>query len=143
MNMRLMIATIAMVLMIGCGYGISSGTGKKIGQVVKIGEYGAVCTTYEGELMRGGFSGGTGVNGQAFHFSVKDKKLADELTKIMEDQQEIEVTYVKSVFSGPCSGDAGVWVTGYRILSAPQRPADAKEAIKQELLQKLKELEAK
>lgn len=141
MNMRLTIATIAMVLMVGCGYGITNGTGKKIGQVVKIGEYGAVCTTYEGELMRGGFSGGTGVNGQSFHFSVKDKILADELTKIMEGQQEIEVTYEKSMLSGPCSGDAGVWVTSYRILSVPQRPADAKEALKQELLEKLKKLD--
>jgi hypothetical protein len=130
------------LFLVGCGYGIKSGDGKKIGQVVKMGQYGMVCDTYEGELVRGGFNGGSGVNGSAFHFSVKDEALYKRLLKVMEDQQEIEVTYTKSNFSGPCSGDAGVWVTDFRVLSMPSRPDESeKERKRQELLKQLKELE--
>lgn len=130
------------LFLIGCGYGIKSGDGKKIGQVVKMGQYGMVCDTYEGELVRGGFNGGSGVNGTAFHFSVKDEALYKRLLKVMEDQQEIEVTYTKSNFSGPCSGDAGVWVTDFRVLSMPTRPDQSeKERQRQELLKQLKALE--
>jgi len=124
-----------------CGGGISSGSGKKIGQVVKMGQYGMICDTYEGELMRGGLTGGTGVNGNSFHFSVKRKKLFDKLSAAMEAQQEIEVSYEKANFSGPCSGEAGVWVTDFRVLSQPDRPKDEREILRRELQKKLKELE--
>lgn len=131
---------ILIVLMTGCGYGIRSGEGKKIGQVVKLGEYGMLCKTYEGELVRGGLNNGSGVNGSSFHFSMKSKEMFDKLNKMMEDQQEIEITYQKSNFSGVCSGDAGVWVTDFKVLALPQRP-DQKESKRQELLKQLKELQ--
>jgi hypothetical protein len=139
--MRYFIVAVMGLFLVGCGYGIKSGDGKKIGQVVKMGQYGMICDTYEGELVRGGFNGGSGVNGTAFHFSVKDEALYKRLLEVMEGQQEIEVTYTKSNFSGLCSGDAGVWVTDFRVLTVPVRPADDKERKRQELLKQLKALE--
>jgi hypothetical protein len=72
---------------------------------------------------------------------VKDEALYKRLLEVMEGQQEIEVTYTKSNFSGLCSGDAGVWVTDFRVLTVPVRPADDKERKRQELLKQLKALE--
>lgn len=126
----------------GCGYGIKSAEGKKIGQVVKLGEYGLLCSTYEGELVRGGLSGGSGVNGTAFHFTVPSKELYEKLLPIMEAQQEIEVSYTKATLTGPCSseGNSEAFVTGFRVLGPTNNEAE-KQRKRDELQRQLKALD--
>lgn len=100
----------------GCGSGCNSGDGKKIGRVVKIAKHGVFCTTYEGEIIRGGFNGGDGVNGNSLHFSIKSQKLVDALTKAMENQEEIELSYKHQVLSGPCYGNSDYIATDFKVL---------------------------
>lgn len=72
------------------------GQGEKIGQVVKINEKsGYFCKTVEVEIVRGGFTGGSGVNGTSLRFTVeKNRKAAVELLKAaMLNGDEIQVKY--------------------------------------------------
>jgi len=99
LNQLLIACVTSLSLLTGCGSGFDSGEGKKIGQIVKIGSHGFFCSTYEAELIRGGFNGGSGVNGNALDFTIKSKKLYEQLTKAMENQQEVELHYSKRAFS--------------------------------------------
>src|SRR5574338_632246 len=117
-------------LISGCGAGCDAGEGKKIGQVVKIGEHGMFCPTYEAEIIRGGFNGGSGVNGTALDFSIKNRKLYEELITAMENQEEIELSFKKKKFSGPCYSETGTIATGFRILN-PKKEAVKKESIEE------------
>lgn len=101
----------------GCGAGISVGEGKKIGQIVKIGKHGLFCSTYEAEIIRGGFNGGSGINGSALNFSIKNKNLAESLMLAMEQQEEIELHYSKRSFSGPCYSETDTIAVGFKILN--------------------------
>lgn len=106
-----------MLSSLGCGSGIDSGEGKKIGQIVKIGQHGVFCSTYEAEIIRGGLNGGTGVNGLALDFSIKEKKLYEQLVEVMEKQQEIELSYTRATMSGPCYSETGIFATGFKVLN--------------------------
>lgn len=74
------------------------------------------CTTYEGEIIRGGFNGGDGVNGNSLHFSIKNQKLVEALIKAMENEEEIELSYKHQVFSGPCYANSDYIATGFKVL---------------------------
>jgi hypothetical protein len=113
----------------GCGSGCNSGDGKKIGQIVKIGKHGVFCSTYEAELIRGGFNGGSGVNGTALDFTIKDKKLYQALVDSMENQQEIELTYEKRYLSGPCYSETNFIATGFRLLSPKQEVSKEESSV--------------
>jgi hypothetical protein len=141
---------IGMMFLVGCGHGIDSGDGKKIGQVIQMGRHGWMCPTYEGSIVRGGFNTGSGVAGGTFYFTVEDPKLVERLFKAMEQQQEIEVTYKKVSFSGPCTCESDHFVTSFEVLkdttpSVTVNPAavDPKEAKRKELMQQLQELDKK
>ncbi len=135
-------------LLVGCGHGINSGTGKKIGQVIQIGQHGMFCSTYEGKLVRGGFNTGSGVSGGVFDFTVDSDALFMSLNHAMEAQQEIEITYTKVTFSGPCTAESDHFVTAFRVISETtptvtvKPPADEKEKKRQELIKQLKDLDA-
>lgn len=114
----------------GCGSGFDSGDGKKIGQIVKIGEHGVFCPTYEAEIIRGGFNGGSGVNGLALDFTIKNKKLYHDLVLAMEAQQEIELSYDKRAMSGPCYSETAIVATGFRVLNHKSEvPKEVKESV--------------
>lgn len=135
------LAGLLLVLLVGCGRGINSGKGQKIGQIVKIAEHGMICTTWEGEIIRGGFNGGSGVNGTVLDFTILDRGLYERLKTAMEQQQEIELFYDKASLTGPCTSETSVFATDFRVLSAPNRIDAGKEAEKNELLKKLRALE--
>jgi len=139
------IAVVLIIFMItvGCGHGISSGDGKKIGQVIQMGQHGMVCQTYEGKIVRGGFGNGSGVQGGVFDFTVENPKIIDQLNKAMEDRSEIEITYKKVTFSSVCACESDHFVTEVKVISDPcssKSAADPKEQKRQELLRQLKEL---
>lgn len=116
--MMKVIVVLLMSILFSCGTGVKSADGKKIGQIVKLGEYGVLCKTYEGELIRGGFNSGSGANGAEFHFTILQKELYNKMMISMERQDEIEIEYTKSVLVGPCTADSASqgFVTSYKIL---------------------------
>lgn len=86
----LLVALIPFVLT-GC---YETGRGQKIGMVTKVGDgEGLFIKTIEAEIVRGGFNAGSGVSGQAFHFTIQDPVLANKVRDAMNKQQEIKITY--------------------------------------------------
>ncbi len=143
-NILFTLVASSFLLITGCGAGFDSGDGKKIGQIVKIGEHGLFCSTYEAEIIRGGFSGGSGVNGLALDFTIKDKKLYEALVLSMEKQQEIELSYDKRAFSGPCYSDSNIIATGFRVLnhSKDSQSTEKTEVVESDLTVKSEAVES-
>ena len=135
LNQILLACLTSLSLLTGCGSGFESGEGKKIGQIVKIGSHGFWCSTYEAELIPGGFNGGSGVNGNALNFTIKSKKLYEQLTKAMEDQSEVELHYSKRTLTGPCFGETDTIATSFKVLKKkveePKKEVEAKPKIKE------------
>lgn len=71
------------------------GGGEKIGTITRINRMGIICKTWEAEIIRGGLNTGSGVMGQAFHFTIEDDSLAKEVERFMNNQQEVKITYKK------------------------------------------------
>lgn len=117
--------SIAMALMVaslsGC---LETGTGEKIGMITKIAKQGALCPTWEAEIVRGGFSGGNGVNGQAFHFTVGDEETANKIRAAMESQKEVKITY-RTELASICRSDSGsTFMTSVEVIERKE-PAPA------------------
>jgi hypothetical protein len=119
--------------------GFSSGSGKKVGQVLQIGEHGVGCSTYEGTIARGGLSGGSGAVAGVLDFTVTDTKVFNALNEAMEKRQEIEVTYNKVVLVGRCYAESNHIVTGFKVLDEPGTQTTNQKEI-QELEDRLKQL---
>src|SRR5258708_3645313 len=73
--------------------------GQKTGIIVKFAREGLLVKTYEAELIRGGFSNGSGANGQSFHFSVEKKEMAEKLKGAFENHKEVIIKYHSEVFA--------------------------------------------
>ncbi len=125
----------------GCGSGFESGEGKKIGQIVKIGSHGFFCSTYEAELIRGGFNSGSGVNGNALNFTIKSKKLYEQLTEAMENQSEVELHYSRRAFSGPCYSETNVVATSFKVLEKTTEKVEVKEVKTEKVETKVEEVD--
>lgn len=69
------------------------GGGEKVGTITRLNRQGLICKTWEGEIIRGGLNTGSGVMGQAFHFTIEDDGLAKEVEKAMNSQQEVKISY--------------------------------------------------
>lgn len=102
MKKMILMAMVA-VSLTGC---LETGTGEKIGMVTKIAKQGAICPTYEGEIVRGGLNGGSGVNGASFHFTVESEEVAKKVKEVMENQQEVKITY-RTEAASFCRSDSG------------------------------------
>lgn len=111
---------IAGLALVGCK---DTGSGEKIGVVTKIAKHGFFCKTWEGEIVRGGMTGGTGVNGQAFHFTVQDPALVEKVHESMLAQSEVKLTY-RTEFSTVCKSESpdNAFLTNIEVLTptAPQ-----------------------
>ena len=82
------------------------GTGEKIGTVVRLNKQGFFCKTWEGQMVRGGFTDGSGVAGTLpFEFTIEDDKLAEKVKEAMEAQKMIRVKY-KMEFNSFCRSDS-------------------------------------
>lgn len=75
------------------------GDGEKIGSITRLNRMGAFCKTWEGEIIRGGLNTGSGVMGQAFHFTVESDALAKEVEMAMNTQQEVRISYRKEGYT--------------------------------------------
>ncbi len=87
------LALLALASLTACEINTSPGDGEKVGQIVKLSKVGMFSKTWEGQIVRGGFQGGGGVNGQAFDFTVESDSLAAEVAGFMEHQTEVKINY--------------------------------------------------
>lgn len=92
MKKTLLLGTLVATLFSGC-YNIAEG--EKIGQVTKVNKAsGFFAKTVEVEIIRGGFNGGSGAQGQALHFTVENKPDTVKLLETaMTNGDEVKVQY--------------------------------------------------
>lgn len=97
----------------GC-VNVSHGKGEKIGQVVKFSQQGFIRDTWEGQLIRGGMSGGSGSFGTVpFNFTVEGSGLVKKVQEYMRDQTEVVITYrIEGVYSPFRSESSGHFLIG-------------------------------
>lgn len=96
------LAASAFLFLSGC---IENGDGEKRGNIVKLAQEGLICTTWEAELIKGGFNGGSGTMGQKFDFTVSDLSLVDKLQKALDNGKEVKIHYKQEAFVFPCRGE--------------------------------------
>lgn len=109
-HLSTIVALAVLALVPGCGCNIDHpGQGQKIGQVVKVSYGGVLRDTWEGQIIRGGLSGGSGSIGTApFDFTVEDQKLVPILQGYMSNQTEVIITYrVEGIYSAFRSDSGG------------------------------------
>jgi len=99
---KMMLLVAIAISLSGCK---DTGTGEKIGVLTKVAQQGVFCKTYEAEMIRGGFNGGTGANGSAFHFTIENEETAKKLEEAMVAQKEIHIHY-RSEFATFCRSDS-------------------------------------
>lgn len=102
MKKTLMMVAFAGLTLTSCK---DTGSGEKIGMVTKLAQQGVFCKTWEGEIVRGGMNGGTGVNGSSFHFTVTDESLVKKVQQAMEGQHEVKISY-RTEWITFCSSDS-------------------------------------
>lgn len=105
----------------GCG---DMGSGEKIGTVVMFRQHGIFCKTWEGEIIRGGFSGGSGVQGAPFYFTVEDPALVKQVQEALERQIEVKITFHTEMMT-VCRSDSGDdFLTGIEFKTRPTTTVD-------------------
>src|SRR5260221_2960693 len=75
-----------------------TGEGQKTGISVKLSQEGLFVKTYECELVRGGFSSGSGVNGKSFHFTIENKALVKKIQEAFQNEKEVIIKYHTEAF---------------------------------------------
>jgi predicted small secreted protein len=111
----LAIFVLGMTFLPGCSCNTSPGDGTKVGQIVKMNKVGLLCKTNEAELIRGGFTDGSGAIGMApFHFTVPDK-MVDEVNGYLNSQTEVIITYDFEFFYWLCNSSSdGTFLTSIK-----------------------------
>jgi hypothetical protein len=97
----------------GCGINSTPGSGEKVGQIVKLSKQGIISQTWEGQLIRGGMSNGSGTVGtQPFNFTIQDDITAKKVREFMENQTEVVISYnMEGVYSAFRSDSSGHFLT--------------------------------
>lgn len=109
--------------------------GKKVGIVTSLSKEGLFCKTWEGTLVRGGVSNGSGTIGGQTRFNVAPGALGEdmvrELTRAMEEGTEVEVVFHRDFIASACTREheEDVTVTSVRVLekTSAQQPATQPE----------------
>lgn len=110
----LIICVICAILLTIFAGAATPGDGQKIGQIVKVAREGYLRKTWEGQLVRGGFTNGSGAMGTApFNFTIESDSLRAIAQHAMESQTEIILSYHKPMFYSPFrSESSGHFVVG-------------------------------
>lgn len=113
----------------------------KIGTIVKVGSgEGIFNKTVEAEMIRGGFSAGSGASGQSFHFTVEDPKVAEQLRKAMDEQKEIKITYHREFFTMFRSESHSTFLDSFEVMEKKAAPAQQSSMVVEGINPKLMEL---
>lgn len=108
----------------GCGCNGSPGSGEKIGQIVKVSEVGMMSKTFEGQLIRGGMTGGSGTAGTPpFDFTIESEEMAQKAREYMQSQTEVVIHYrTEFVYSEFRTENGGVFLTSIEPAKKDQVP---------------------
>lgn len=103
MKKLILLGALSCSLLTGCW---DTEDGSKTGILVKVTKQGIFWGTYHGELIRGGFSDGTGANGQSFNFNLGAFKNSnvDKAMQLMNEHKPVSVTYHCEWFVAPWRG---------------------------------------
>lgn len=106
---------LVVLAMCSCGVNCNPGDGTKVGQIVKLSNEGMVWKTWEGQLIRGGMTSGSGTVGTVpFDFTIQDEAVLAAAQKYMDSQTEVIVHYhIRGIFVVASSGSGG----GYYVTS--------------------------
>lgn len=144
MQKRIAALAVAAVL---CGC-TDTGTGEKVGQIIKLNKQGLFCQTWEAELIRGGINNGSGASSTVFDFTVENESLIPALQDALDKQYEVKIHY-RMEFATFCRSDSeNHFLTSIERLNAPGHalevsPAvDEKDRKRRELQEQLKALDA-
>lgn len=135
MKRSILFAAAAAMLLAGCS---TVPNGQKNGTITKLAQSGVFNKTWEAEIVRGGsFTGGTGVQGAAFDFTIPNPLLLQQVREAFDNQREVRITYHETMFC-PFSSDSdcyfldkievvseeqGGTVRGQQAQAAPAAPA--------------------
>lgn len=130
--MRKWIVLLILLLLVGGGlyyatFGYYS-DGTRVGSLVKLSRKGYIFKTYEGELMVGGMSDGTGTfNSTNWMFSVDDnnQQVVNALNESQRTGQRVALHYEEKFFQLPWNGDTKYFVTSVELIpvARPTLPA--------------------
>lgn len=99
---------IAVWCLFGCTKVVSEG--EKVGTVIKVAKQGVVCNTWEGELIRGGMSNGSGgFSTTPLHFTINDNGLLQKTKEALDGQYEVKVRYVEYFGPMSCASDSSAY----------------------------------
>lgn len=98
MKKLIMTGILGCLVLTGCHVS-SPAKGQKVGHIVKLAKEGMIFDTWEGELIRGGLTDGSGSFGNSFHFVIEDERLVDVALSVMEANQEVIIYYHCELFS--------------------------------------------
>ncbi len=88
------VATFCLLSLASCGVNTSPGNGEKVGTIVRVSKVGMANDTWEGELIRGGMSNGSGSFGAVpFHFTIEKDDMAKLAEKYMREGTEVTIKY--------------------------------------------------
>lgn len=93
--------------------------GEKIGRMTRIADQGLFIKTHEAELVRGGFTDGSGVSGAAFHFTIEDEAMLKAASAALEAQQEVKITFAKEKFTFLRSESDGYFLKSLEVIKKP------------------------
>ena len=107
----------------GCHFNANPGKGSKIGKIVKLSQEGIFNKTWEGELIRGGLTDGSGTLGNTFCFTIEDESLLPIAFEAFENQYEVVLTYTKETFTSFTRSqcDSPAFVTKIQIKDVNRR----------------------
>lgn len=115
--MRGRLCLVGLVALLGAS--CTTASGEKIGTITKLSQEGPICPTWEGQIIRGGISGGTGAFGAPFDFTIPENRyqgsgesLVAQVRKYMDEGKEVKLYYT-SYFPFLCSSNSGHYV--YRV----------------------------
>ncbi len=91
------------ILLSGCW---ETGTGEKVGVVTKLAKTGLFCKTWEGEIIRGGLTDGSGAMGQSFQFTIEDESLVPIIQDAVKHGKEVRIQYRSEAITW-CRSDSG------------------------------------
>ncbi len=93
--------------------------GTRVGSLVKLSRKGYVFKTYEGQLMVGGMSDGTGTfNSTTWDFSVDDdnEAVVNALNESQRTGQRVALHYEEKFFTLPWNGDTKYFVISVELI---------------------------
>jgi len=91
----------------GCGF--VTGSGEKVGTVIKIAKEGIIFKTWEAEIIRGGMNNVSGgFSTKPFFFTITDKEMLHNVQQSFDSGKEIKIHYKRRFYifnwNSECNG---------------------------------------